>query len=669
MCEYDKGIKKIIIMKKNNTIINRLRKSIIPIASSFMTMLVVGACSSDFLDVIPDNVATIDNAFKLRNEAEKYLFTCYSYLPKDGSVYHNPGFLGGDEMWIPYKTSINSDVFEIARGSQRKANSYFNVWDGYYSGGGPGDNYRLFTGIRNCNIFLENVTDESKVPDLTATERQRWIGEVEFLKAYYHFYLLRMYGPIPLMKTNIPIDAPEDQINVRRQPVDECVSYISDLLDKATAKLPEDNALVPTTEAGRITKTIALSVKAKLLLMAASPLFNGNNDYSALVNKDGTHLFNATYDANKWKLAADAALAAIQSAEANGKSLYVFPQSPFTLSAGTMTQMSIRQAVCERWNSEIIWGNSNSQTSDIQRLAMPPLDPAHNHNDARKILSPPLKMARMFYTKNGVPINEDKTLNFSSDTQLRVATNAERFNVKEGFVTARINFDREPRFYADLSFDGGVWYKYDSPSKSDDATVWGLKGKFGDPAGASHSFHMNVTGYFVKKLVDWNQITYTTGGSSYKAYAWPEIRLADLYLMYAEALNESEGPSSTVFKYLDRIRTRAGLAGVEDSWANFSSIPTKPSTQAGLREIIQRERLIELAFEGHRFWDLRRWKLATQNLNAPITGWNVKGTDQTSYYQEVTVSQQQFVAPRDYFWPIPESAMIQNPNLVQNIGW
>ncbi|GEL10627.1 Starch-binding associating with outer membrane [Flavobacterium glycines] len=656
-------------MKENNTIINRLRKSIIPIASSFITLFAVGACSSDFLDVIPDNVATIDNAFKLRNEAEKYLFTCYSYLPKDGSIYHNPGFLGGDEIWIPYKTSITSDVFEIARGSQRRANPYFNVWDGNYSGGGPGDNYRLFTGIRHCNIFLENVTDESKVPDLNAAERQRWIGEVEFLKAYYHFYLLRMYGPIPLMKTNIPIDAPENQINVKRQPVDECVSYIADLLDTATAKLPEDNALVPTTEAGRITKTIALSVKAKLLLMAASPLFNGNNDYATLVNKDGTPLFNATYDANKWKLAADAALAAIQSAEANGKSLYVFPQSPFTLSAGTMTQMSIRQAVCERWNSEIIWGNSNSQTSDIQKLAMPPLDPAHNHNDARKILSPPLKLARMFYSKNGVPINEDKTLDFSNDTKLRVATNAERFNIKEGFVTARINFDREPRFYADLSFDGGVWYKYDSPSKSDDGTVWGLKGKFGDPAGASHSFHMNVTGYFIKKLVDWNQITYTTGGSFYKGYAWPEIRLADLYLMYAEALNESEGPSATVYQYLDRIRTRAGLAGVVESWTNFSSNPSKPTTQTGLRDIIQRERLIELAFEGHRFWDLKRWKLATQNLNAPITGWNIKGTDQTSYYQEVTVSQQQFIGPRDYFWPIPESAMIQNPNLVQNLGW
>ncbi len=657
-------------MKYNcNNKISRLRKSILPVTVSIIALLFIESCSDDFLDVVPDNVATIENAFKLRNEAEKYLFTCYSYLPKDGSVYHNTGFLAGDEMWIPYQTSIYSDSFEIARGNQRISNPFVNVWDGNYTGGGPNDRYKLFIGIRNCNIFLENLNDLAKVPDITFAERQRWIGEVEFLKAYYHFYLLRMYGPIPLAAQNIAIDASEDEINVRRQPVDKCVTFITDLLDAAAEKLPNDNEIISTTEAGRITKTIALSIKAKVLLMAASPLFNGNADFAGLVNKDGTKLFNPAYDPNKWKLASDAALAAIESAEINAKKLYVFPQSPFALTAATMTQMSIRQAVCERWNSEIIWANPNSQTGDLQKQCMAPLDVNHNHNDARKILSPPLKIAKMFYSKNGVPINEDKTLDFTDEKALRTATNAERFNIKEGFQTARINFDRESRFYADLCFDGGVWYKYDSPSKTDDGTVWGLKGRFGDPAGATHAFHTNETGYFVKKLVDWNQVTYTTGGSSYKDYAWPEIRLADLYLMYAEALNESKGPSAAVYQYLDRIRTRAGLAGVVQSWLDYSTNPSKPTTQSGLRDIIQQERLIELAFEGQRFWDLRRWKKAAEVLNEPITGWNVKGVDALSYYQVRTVYQQTFVAPRDYFWPIPESARIQNPNLVQNLGW
>lgn len=79
-------------MKHNNKITNRLRKSILPVATSFLVLLLIESCSSDYLDVVPDNLPTIENAFKLRNEAEKYLFTCYSYLPKDGSIYHNTGF-------------------------------------------------------------------------------------------------------------------------------------------------------------------------------------------------------------------------------------------------------------------------------------------------------------------------------------------------------------------------------------------------------------------------------------------------------------------------------------------------------------------------------------------------------------------------------------------------
>ncbi|WP_308991130.1 RagB/SusD family nutrient uptake outer membrane protein [Mariniflexile litorale] len=656
-------------MKHKNKKMGRLKKSINTAFLFFIGLLLMQSCSEEFIDVVPDSLPTIENAFKLRNEAEKYLFTCYSYLPKNGDINYNIAMLSGDEMWIPYQTSIISDAFEIARGNQRISNPYLNVWDGSSAGGGPGSLYRLFVGIRHCNIFLENLNDLSKVPDIESSERKRWIGEVEFLKAYYHYYLLRMYGPIPIIVENSAIDAPEDEINVRRQPVDDCVTYIVDLLDKAVEKLPEEDQLVRTTEAGRISKTIALSIKAKTLLIAASPLFNGNADFATLKNNDGTLLFNSNYDENKWKLAADASLEAIQSAEVNGKSLYVFPTSSFSLSPTTMTQMSIRQAVCERWNSEIVWANPNSKASEIQRLAMPPLATNHNHNDARKILSPPLKIARMFYSKNGVPINEDKTLDFSNEKELRTATNAERFNIKEGFKTARLNFDREPRFYADLSFDGGIWYKYDSPSKSDEGNVWYVQGKFGDYAGASHAFHTNETGYFIKKLVDWNQVTNTEGGATYKDYAWPEIRLADLYLMYAEALNEAEGPSPEVYNYIDMIRERAGLQGVEDSWANFSLNATKPNSKTGLRDIIQQERLIELAFEGQRFWDLKRWKTAASVLNAPITGWNIKGTDDLGYYQTRSVYQQIFVSPRDYFWPIPESAMIQNPNLVQNLGW
>lgn len=625
------------------------------------------ACSK-FLDIVPDNVATIEHAFKLRNEAEKYLFTLYSYLPENGNLSYNIGMLAGDEIWIPYQRSLTSHAFEIARGNQRKASPYVNVWQGNYQGGGPGDNYGLFKALRHCNIFIENISDENQVPDLSSMDRTRWLGEAEFLKAYYHFYLLRMYGPIPLIKNNLDVDEDIEVINVKRDPIDDCVNYIVELLDAAAPKLP--NLITDrTAELGRITRPIALALKAKVLLMAASPLFNGNSDYTGFMNIDGTPLFNSAYDENKWILAAEAAKAAIDAAEEAGHKLYVMPTTSFSLSDTTMIQLSIRQAVCERYNDEIVWANSNSTTGDLQLQAMAPLSVDHNHNNARKIMSPPLKVAKQFYTRNGVPMGEDRTLSFGADNELRTAIHEERFYISENFQTARLNFDREPRFYASLAFDGAIWYKYDSPSRSDENTFV-VRAKFTDYAGSSHAFHVNETGYMVKKLVDWTQ-TMSSSGASYRAYAWPEIRLADIYLMYAEALNEAYGPlgNEDIFVYLDKVRARAGLLGVRDSWQQFSNNPLKFQSKEGLREIIQQERLIELAFEGHRFWDLRRWKRSASMLNGAITGWNVSGETTNSYYQVRTVYQQQFVSPRDYFWPLNENDLIRNPNLVQNPGW
>lgn len=633
----------------------------------FLLLIISVSSCSDYLDVVPDNVSTVDHVFKLRNEAEKYLFTCYSYLPKDGNAAYNTGMLAGDEIWIPFEKGYTSYAFYIARGKQRISDTYVNVWDGYWHGAGPDDSYAIFDGIRHCNTFLENVSDKTKVLDLEDDERERWLGEVEFLKAYYHFYLLRMYGPIPIIDKNLPVDAPEEEVNTARMPIDTCINYISNLLDSAASKLP-DIITDRTTELGRITRPIVLIIKAKILLTAASPFFNGNNDYSNFLTGDGEPFFNSTYDETKWQKAADAALEAILIAEAAGNNLYEFTNKTFNLSDTTITQMSIRQAVCERWNDEIIWANPNSTaSSDLQKLCMVPLSSEDNNDDAQKIMSPPLKIARMFYTKNGVPIDEDKTLDFSNDIELRTAVESERFNISEGFETARLNFDREPRFYADLSFDGGIWYKYDSPTNSDEET-YVVRAKYGDCAGSWHSFYVNETGYFIKKLVDWN-MTMSSSGGSYKDYPWPEIRLADLYLMYAEALNETSGPVSDVLVYLDRIRDRAGLKGVAESWNNYSTNPSKYQSKDGLREIIQRERLIELAFEGSRFWDLRRWKKSSEYLNEPITGWNVYGTDSESYYQVRTVYQQEFISPRDYLWPIEDSELLRNTKLVQNPGW
>jgi hypothetical protein len=656
----------------NNKDISK-RKSNHKVARIFRPILALFFISSllscnKYLDIVPDNVATIDHAFNMRNEAEKYLFTCYSFLPRDGDPLHNVGYMAGDEVWVPTQEwDFLSYGWRIARGGQSAANPYLNTWIGNYQGGGPGDNYGLFKGIRNCNIFLENIQNENKVRDLLPDERKRWIAEVKFLKAYYHFLLLRMYGPIPLVDQNIDVSAPEESVRVKRMPFDDCVTFINKLLDESLDGLPPI-ITDRSTELGRITKPIVLAIKAKVLLMSASPLFNGNPDYANFKDKDGLNLFNATYDPNKWKLAADAAKVAIEQAESSGFRLYEFPGTTFKLSDTTLLQLTLRSALTERWNIEHVWANPNSRADFLQRTAMPKLVSTGASGDARMQLAAPLKIAELFYSSNGVPINEDKDIDFSNKYTLRTAKKEERFYVKEGSQTARLNFDREPRFYADLGFDQGVWYKYDSPSNSDENTFV-VEGKYTQLAGATHVGYYNETGYYIKKVVDWNMAN-GSNGVTYRDYPWPQIRLADIYLMYAEALNETtDAPSADVYEYINRIRERAGLKTVQEAWTQYSVNPSKFTTKEGMREIIHQERSIELAFEGNRFWDLRRWKKAAESFNQPITGWSVFQATTTDYYKVRTVFSQNFVSPRDYLWPIRIYDLSVNPKLVQNPGW
>ncbi|WDF67557.1 RagB/SusD family nutrient uptake outer membrane protein [Sphingobacterium oryzagri] len=623
------------------------------------TAIGLSACQ-DYIDVVPDNLATIENAFTLRNEAEKYLFTCYSYLPENGDALSNTGLLAGDEVWIPFaQRELLGSNWHIARGSQNKANPLVNIWS-----------TSMWRAIRDCNIFLENVSNTQKVLDLTPNDRSRWIGEVKFLKAYYHFLLMRAYGAIPLVKENLGIDATAEQVRVVQRPVDETTDYIVSLLDEAL------ETSVPTViqdrgfELGRITKPIILAVKAQVLLTAASPLFNGNSDYANFTNSQNELLFNQSYDEQKWVKAAEAAKAAMDGAEAAGFALFRFNKAQYgalTISDQTATTLSVNLGFNERWQTEHIWANPNSLAWNIQRDAMARLETNAAVTDARSHLAAPVKIAEMYYSRNGVPIGEDKTLDFTNRFTLRTATEAERYYIEPGYRTARLNYDREPRFYAHLGFDGGVWFKYSTPSNSDEDT-YVLNGKLNQMGGFNTYGWGNETGYFLKKLVNWEQ-NFSTSGVSYKNYPWPDIRLSDVYLMFAEAANEAYGPSQDVYDALDKIRARAGLAGVLESWSSFSTNPGKPTTKDGLREIVQRERMIELAFEGKRFWDLRRWKLAVNYLNQNITGWSVFQEVTTDYYRLRTIYPQTFVAPRDYFWPISEYELTVNPSLVQNPGW
>ena len=127
------------------------------------------------------------------------------------------------------------------------------------------------------------------LPIYPNTRKVRWVAEANFLKAYYHYWLIRMYGPIPIEDVALPVDATETQVREKQQTVDSCFNYVVSTLDKAIPDLPAtiENA---AGEAGRITSTIALAVKAEALATEASPLFNGNPDYASFKGKDGKNL-------------------------------------------------------------------------------------------------------------------------------------------------------------------------------------------------------------------------------------------------------------------------------------------------------------------------------------------------------------------------------------------
>ena len=153
------------------------------------------------------------------------------------------------------------------------------------------------------------------------------------------------------------------------------------------------------------------------------------------------------------------------------------------------------------------------------------------------------------------------------------------------------------------------------------------------------------------------------------AVPFPSIRLADLYLLYAEALNETkQSPDDEVFEYIDKVRERAGLDGVEKAWTEHSKRPDKFRSKEGMREIIHRERLIELAMEGHAMWDLRRWKEGEEWYNRPVRGWNINKEEAEEFYKQVYLLQRVY-SKKNYLWPIKDDEIRNNPKLIQNYGW
>ena len=629
-------------------------------------ILLLPGCN--YLDMVPEkDIETVESLFEQRTKVELWWKGLYAELNNIFADFRvNTAYLGADEFVtcqaLHSSTLYNLDGLKIADGLQMSQNPYGSIW------------YRMYVVIRNCNIFLENV---DHTYNMSEEDRNWWKADVKAVKAYVYFELVRRYGPICLVPQNMPVDLPVKDYQLPRQHVDTCFKEIINLLEESMEYVPKHSQRI-SNYGHTFSLEAVYALKAKVLLYAASPLFNGNAFYSDFKNKNGELLFNSTYDRNKWLLAAEAADKAAEMCEDGGRALV-------SGATGKKTDLLNKMADIENMsfsrfnNSEYLleW----KYPSTFYQFILPRLVGDDDNFDSQALgcLSPSMKMVEMYYTANGLPIDADITWNYSNRYKLA----SESSPVYEGVVPMNIDvvnlhLRREPRFYACIAGDRMYWQRGTNTADKDyNFLVKAHKGE--EPWGTQYDFIVsnswqNINGYWLKKhLFSWfNTLGYANNLQGNETAAI--IRLAEVYLMQAEAWNEYlDQPDSRVYDPLDKVRERAGVLPVREAWGSYSNNPVKVTTKVGMRDIIHQEYGIEFAFEGHRYWDIRRWLTAHQTMNEKQDGWNVIGTtDQAFYNYEtgpvVVYSSNKFIAPRDYLDPFDAEEILIS-GMVQNPGW
>ena len=441
----------------------------------FCSFVLLGLLGCDkYLDIVPDKTQEVSLMFQRKEAAYPALVTCYSYLPQNDGLYAT-FTLASDELTTPLAKEPNS--IKLMKGQQVADNPIMSFWSGYgASGRGQGS---LWDGIRACNTLIANI---DQAVDMTQVEKNTWKAEATVLKAYYHFLLLNYYGPIPIVDVNLPIDASDEELRVHRNTVDEVVNYILNTLDLSISDLPE--RVTGSNDLGRMDQVIAHAIKSKVSLYAASPLFNGNSEfYSDFLNHEGIHFFNQNNEISKWETAAIAAEDAIAVALAQGANMYQYSSTPPKYDENNYedifykTFYDIRYSILEKWNDELLWGDS-SPVNDWWRLQSGALmkDPtASSVQAAWQWVAPTMRMAELYYTENGLPLEEDLMHDFSDKFSVVRVSSSQKMYARPGLTTAKLHLHREPRFYSSIGFNAGQYRAW--------GELWNLRMKKGQTHG------------------------------------------------------------------------------------------------------------------------------------------------------------------------------------------
>lgn len=642
-----------------------------------LPFFVLASSCSNWLDVVPDSdITDLDSEFETYAVAEDWLKSCYVFFQDIYGRYGNVALWASDEMVADNylrNATYHPQGLDIITGRQNVFSPYDDKWFDKQYGATSADDYRLdlYTTIVMCNHFITRIDN---VYNLADADKQEWKAEVKALQALCYFELVRRYGPVIIVPENMDPNWDVEDLKYPRSHVDTCFSHIVRLCDEAAAVLPMRDQKKGERRA-YFNKEAAMALKARALLYQASPLFNGNPDYADFREKNGELLFSTTADPEKWRRAAVAADSVIEITTATlieGNTA----NTPFQA-----TMLDIEKSVLTQnfLNEEALLMFKTENSSYMYEYTLPYYDDGSYHSLLGACCVPTLKMVEMFYTENGLPIDQDLRWVGSGNYYALSEEADPKYTdvVVMGEPVLNLHRRREPRFYADIAADGCYWrlgtnVENNYLVRTYQGEDFGLK-----ELRLNSTVLQNITGYYMKKWCSSNQnlAAHESGLKTLGTETWPVFRLAEMYLISAEAWNEysdDQASRQKAYESLNVVRERAGIPDVEEAWRNARE-PNKVNTQSGLRDIIQQEWNIEFAFEGVRYWNVRRWKIANIELSERVYGWNVLGSDANSFFNRgegpvVVFSGNRFVAPRDYLYPI-RSEEVQRSGCVQNPGW
>jgi hypothetical protein len=524
--------------------------------------------------------------------------------------------IGGDYLDAASDDAISinqndPDVYKLAIGrftANSRVNSHMG-WGKYYEG------------IRKANIIINNIdvvpfkntftnfNGEQKKLNHTVK------AEARFLRTYFYFELVKRYGAVPLLMDSVYKLG--DDMELPRNTFEECISYMVDELDSIKYDLRSVSMPDAAVYGHAATIEAAMALKSRILLYAASPLFNENpvstDDpaQKALVGYE-------SYNAERWKAAADAAKEFMNTFGPAGRKTVDLAKN----------QMGIFLSFYSpAVNPEMIFFRQGGQSKEVETKNGPLGFSGNSIGNGRT--NPTQNLVDAFPMKDGKPVGESTLY---------------PFNPQKPYD------NRDPRLSLAVLYNGSKWLG---------RVLETYRGGANNP---TNSAEYTRTSYYMRKFMG-NFSNATEYSNGY--HLWVIFRYAEILLNYAEAQNEYlDAPSQEVYDALIQLRKRVAIAAGSDKLYGLKANMTKEE----MREAIQNERRIEMAFEEQRYWDIRRWRIAEDVFRNPLKGMSIVKNLTSVVYTEVDVLTVNF-EERRYLYPLPYSEVIKNSRMIQNPGW